>query len=134
MDTTREHPNAAMVRRLFQAFGDGDLATISASVTDDVTWHFPGRHGRLAGDHRGRDDVFRFLGSVVALTGGTFHLELRDVVANDRLAVAVFRGSGARNGKTLDNPTSLQMRIENGRIAELWEFVWDLYHVDEFWT
>ncbi len=129
-----EHANAMMVRRLFQAFREGDLATVATTIDDDVTWHFPGRTGGLRGDHRGRDQVFHFLGRVMELSGGTFQLELLDVVANDRRAVALFRGRGLRRGRTLDNPTCLHMRIENGRIVELWEFVWDLYHVDEFWA
>ena len=129
-----EHANAVLVRRLFQAFREGDLATIQATVGDDVVWHFPGRTGGLAGDHHGREAVFRFLGRVMELSGGTFQLELLDVVANDRRAVALFRGHATRNDRALDNPTCLHMRIATGRIVELWEFVWDLYHVDEFWA
>ncbi len=35
----------------------------------------------------------------------------------------------------LDNPTCLRLRLDpDGRIVEVWEFVWDLYHVDEFWS
>jgi hypothetical protein len=26
------------------------------------------------------------------------------------------------------------MRIEDGKIVELWEFVWDLYQIEEFWA
>jgi ketosteroid isomerase-like protein len=70
----------------------------------------------------------------MALTEGSFRLELEDVIANDTSAVALFRGSGRRHGRTLDNPTCLKMRIQDGRLVELWEFVWDLYAVDEFWA
>jgi ketosteroid isomerase-like protein len=68
------------------------------------------------------------------LTGGTMRLELEDVLANDSRAVALFRGRATREGRTLDNPTCLRMRIENGQIVEVWEFVWDLFAVDAFWT
>jgi ketosteroid isomerase-like protein len=115
-------------------FHDRDLPAIVAAVGDDVVWHFPGHQGKLAGAHRGRDAVLGFLGMVGALTDGTFHLELEDVTASDRHAVALFRGQGTRNGKTLDNPTCLRMRIEDGRIVEVREFVWDLFAVDNFWT
>ena len=87
-----EHPNATLVRRLFEAFHDRDLPAIVAAVGDDVVWHFPGHQGKLAGTHRGRDAVLGFLGMVGALTDGTFHLELEDVTASDRHAVALFRG------------------------------------------
>ena len=120
---------------MFAAFRDGDIATIQAMIPEDAVWHFPGRHGRLAGEHRGRDAIFGFLMNVQALTDHTFQLDLIDVVANEVHAVALFRGHGHRNGKTLDNPTCLRMRLnQQGQAAEVWEFVWDLYHVDDFWA
>jgi ketosteroid isomerase-like protein len=129
-----EHPNALRVRELFDAFHRSDVAKILEAIPADAVWHFPGRAGKLAGEHRGRDAILTFLANVQALTAGTFHLELIDVVANDRHAVALFRGRATRGGKVLDNPTCLRMRFENGRLTEVWEFVWDLYHVDEFWS
>jgi ketosteroid isomerase-like protein len=129
-----EHPNATYVRAMFAAFKQADLPAIQATIPEHAVWHFPGRHGKLAGSHHGRDAILGFLMNVAGLTGGTFHLELIDVVANDRHAVALFRGHGERNGKILDNPTCLRMRIEDGKIVELWEFVWDLFAVDDFWS
>jgi len=134
MVVTNEHANATLVRRLFDAFARRDLATILAVVPEDVVWHFPGRQGRLAGTHRGRDAVLAFLASVQELTAETFHLDLLDVTASDAHAVALFRGHGERNGRRLDNPTSLVVGIRAGQIVEVREFVWDLYHVDEFWS
>src|SRR5262249_8088088 len=52
-----EHPNARRVRELFAAFRRGDLAVIEATIAPDATWHFPGRRGKLAGDHQGRDAI-----------------------------------------------------------------------------
>jgi len=128
------HPNAARIRQLFEAFRHGDIATVQEVIPEDAVWHFPGRHGKLAGTHTGRDAIFAFLINVQALTDNTFDLDLIDVLANDEHAVALFRGHGSRDGKTLDNPTCLRMRMRDGRVAEVWEFVWDLYHVDDFWS
>ena len=129
-----EHPNAALIRDLFAAFADADLATIERTIPPEAVWRFPGRSGALAGEHRGREAILAFLARVVELTGGSFGLDLIDVVANDARAVALFRGHGTRGGKTLDNPTCLVMRLDDGRVVELDEFVWDLYHVDDFWA
>jgi len=129
-----EHPNATLVRSTFEAFRNADVATIQSMLPAHAVWHFPGRGGQLAGTHRGRDAIFAFLVNVQALTDHTFHLDLHDVIANDRHAIALFTGHGTRNGKTLENPTCLRMRIENSQIVEMWEFVWDLYHVDDFWA
>ena len=129
-----EHPNAARIRGLFQAFRDRDLAAIQTAIPERAVWHFPGRKGALAGSHRGRAAILAFLGKVTTLTEGTFRFEIEDVIASDASAVALFRGSAQRHGRTLANPTCLRMRIQDGEIVEIWEFVWDLYAVDEFWA
>ena len=134
IDDMTEHSNATRVRELFAAFRRGDIDAVRAVIPEHAVWHFPGRRGRLAGTHRGRDAIFAFLLNVQALTDGTFHLDLIDVLANDTHAVALFRGHAVRNGKTLDNPTCLRLRIEAGQVIEVWEFVWDLFAVDEFWA
>jgi uncharacterized protein len=129
-----EHPHAIRIRELFAAFRAGDVAAIDGAIADDAVWRFPGRRGQLAGEHRGKDRIFSFLMSVQALTGGTFHLDLADVAASDEHAVAIFRGHGEREGRHLDNPTALVIRFSGDKIAELREFVWDLEHVEDFWT
>lgn len=131
---TTEHPNATRIRALFAAFRTADIATVQSTIPEDAVWHFPGRHGKLAGSHRGRQAILQFLMSVPQLTNGTFHLELEDVLASDTSAVAFFRGSGTREGKTLDNPTCLRMRLVDGKVVEVWEYVWDLFTVDDFWA
>ena len=128
-----EHPNAARVRALFHAFHERDLAAIRDAIAADAVWHFPGEN-LLAGSHRGHAGILAFLARVGQLTDGSFALALEDVVANDRTAVAFFRGSGRRAGRTLDNPTCLKIRLEQGRAVEIHEFVWDQRHVDEFWS
>jgi len=130
----REHPNAIRIRELFTAFRDRDLATIQAAIPERAVWHFPGRQGALAGSHVGRSAILAFLAKVVALTQGSFRFEVEDVIASDASAAVFFRGNGVREGRTLDNPTCLRMRIEAGQIVEIWEFVWDLYAVDAFWS
>jgi uncharacterized protein len=129
-----EHPNASRIRELFAAFRAGDVAAIDGAIADDAVWRFPGRRGQLAGEHRGKDRIFSFLMNVQALTGGTFHLDLADVAASDEHAVAIFRGHGEREGRHLDNPTALVIRFSGDKIAELREFVWDLEHVEDFWS
>ena len=131
---TPEHPNATLVRGLFAAFTRADLAAIQAVIPADAVWHFPGRRGQLAGAHAGREAILHFLLRVPELTGGTFRVDLIDVLANDRHAVALFLGRGTRDGKVLDNPTCLRIRLEAGRAIDIWEFVWDLEHVEDFWA
>jgi hypothetical protein len=128
------HSNAVRVREMFAAFRRGDVTAISDVLDENVVWRFPGRKGKIAGEHRGRDGVFAFLAGVMQLTAGTFTLDLENVIADDTHAAAFFIGRGERDGKTLRNPTCLKMKLEGGKVVEVSEFVWDLYDVDEFWS
>jgi ketosteroid isomerase-like protein len=129
-----DHPNVDTVRAMFAAFRSRDLAAILQTIPESLVWHFPGQRGELAGAHRGREAVLGFVARVLELTGGTFDLELEDVVGGDRNVIALFRGHATRGTKTLDNPTCLRVRFEHGKPAEIHEFVWDLYAVDDFWS
>ena len=51
------HPNADLVRKGFEAFAAGDMATLDAIMSDDVVWHASGA-GVLAGDFVGKQAVF----------------------------------------------------------------------------
>ena len=95
---------------------------------------FPGERGQIAGEHRGRAAIAAFLGKVMTLSSGTFNLDLHDVTASDERAVALFTGSGQRNGKTLHNPTALVITVRDGQCTDFREFVWDLPEVDDFWS
>jgi ketosteroid isomerase-like protein len=129
-----EHPNVTRIRQLFAAFGERNPAAIAAAIPEDAVWRFPGRRGKLAGEHRGRDAVLRFIASVMTLTDGTFHLELHDIVGGEKHVIVLFTGHGQRNGKTLNNPTCLRIKMREGKPSEIDEFVWDLEHVEEFWS
>lgn len=129
-----EHANARLVRTLFEALERRDAAAAFACVAEDAVWRFPGRDGQLAGEHKGHAAILGFLGKVMQLTGGTFHLEPKDMLASVSRAAFLFRGTGAREGRMLDNPTCLVVEVRDGKITRFDEFVWDLYAVDRFWA
>ena len=68
-----DHPNLELMRRTLAAFQVGDMAGLAELLAPQVVWHVPGR-SPLAGDHRGRDEVFGFFGSLMELSGGTFSI------------------------------------------------------------
>jgi ketosteroid isomerase-like protein len=47
--------DVAIVRRGYEAFNIGDMATLIELFEDSASWHTPGRRSSLAGDHEGRD-------------------------------------------------------------------------------
>lgn len=126
------HQDEALVRNLYQAFSAQDAETMRQLFDPDVVWHQPGR-SVLAGDHRGVDAVFGFFGKVAEISGGTFTVELHDVIAGTEHTVALHTGRGRAGGKTLEDHNTLVMHCSAGRVREVWEQHADLYAVDAFW-
>jgi uncharacterized protein len=125
------HPNEELVRRGFDAFSKGDVDTLRALFDPDAVWHAPGR-SPLSGDHRGVDDILDYFARTMELTGGTFRVELHDVVANDEHAVAMYVSRGDREGKTLEDKSVLVSHVRNGKFVETWQYFEDQYAGDEF--
>jgi uncharacterized protein len=126
------HPNEDLLRRGYQAFSTGDLETLGELFADDIVWHVGGR-SQLAGDYRGKQEVFGFFGKLVELSGGTFRVELHDVLANDEHAIALQKATGEREGRTLDDNAVGVYHTRDGKVTESWLHPGDPYAVDEFW-
>ncbi len=112
-----EHPHAALVRRVFAAFGK-DAMAVSAAFTRDIVWRVPG-NTVMSGEYRGRRDVVEFLRRTGLETGGTYKSHLHTVFADDAWAVALYRATGSRNGFDLDIEQALVIRFADG----LWQDV-----------
>jgi ketosteroid isomerase-like protein len=125
------HPNEELVRRGFDAFSKGDLDTVRALFDPDAVWHAPGR-SRLSGDHRGVDDILDYFARTMELTGGTFRVELHDVLANDEHTVALYVARGEREGRSLEDRSVLVSHVRNGTFVETWQHSGDQYAADEF--
>jgi ketosteroid isomerase-like protein len=109
---SEEHPNAALTRRVFAAFGR-DAKAVSAALARDVVWRVPG-HTVMSGEYRGRREVIEFLRRTGLETDGTYRSTLHTVFANDEWAVAIYRAAGRRNGIELDVDQALVIRCEDG--------------------
>jgi ketosteroid isomerase-like protein len=127
------HPNEDLVRRGFAAFGAGDMATLSELFADDVVWHAGGRNP-LSGDYKGKDEVFGFFAKIAEGTGGTFRLDIHDLVVNDEHVVALLRSTGERQGKTLSDNGVQVFHVKDGHVTESWFHPSDQYAADEFWS
>ena len=127
------HPNEELVRRGYQAFGTGDMATLDELFADDIIWHVPGRN-QLSGTYRGKQEVFGNFVKLAELTGGTFKLDIHAILADDEHAVALLRVSAEREGKTLKDNTVQVWHIKDGKVTESWLHPADAYASDEFWS
>ena len=83
---SQEHPNAALTRRVFAAFGK-DAMAISAAFSRQIVWRVPGNTA-VSGEYHGRREVVEFLRRTGLETNGTYRSSLQTVFANDEWAVA----------------------------------------------
>jgi uncharacterized protein len=124
------HPNEELLRREYEAFARNDLDALALILSDDVVYHIAGA-GPLAGDHRGREAVFRVFD---VDRGAGFTSEIHDVLANDRHAVALTHVYGMRGDRLLDDITVHVVHVMDGRITEAWFFPWNQAANDAFWA
>ena len=116
------------------AFGKGDMATVSDLIADDVVWHVGGSSS-LSGDYKGKDAVFGFFGKLMEITGGTFKLEVHDILANDDHSVTLVRATAERSGKKLDTKQAHVTHPDSeGRVKEFWAVDEDQSATDEFYS
>lgn len=128
------HPNEDLVREGFAAFGRGDIDALRDQYfAGDIRWHVPGR-SPVAGDYDGVAQVIEFFGRLFELSGGTLHLELHDVLADDEHAVALYTVRAEREGRRLEDNTVNTFHMRDGKVTEVWTNPTDLYAVDEFWS
>ncbi len=129
-----EHPNAQLVRKGYDAFVRGDMETLRAMLAADATHHVPGT-GVLSGDYKGQDailDMYRRLGEE---TGGTFAVELRQVLVDGRgHAVTLHHLTADRHGKHLDEDGGIVFRIVGDKMTDLDECVADIEAMNDFWS
>jgi ketosteroid isomerase-like protein len=119
--TTTEHPNAATVRRMYEAINRGDIPELTALISSDVTMTMPGG-SPLAGRYDGRDALFGFFGKLGEATGGTYHADLRDVYTSDGRVLAVHRGTGTNGDRKLDAEAALLIELSDGVISTVTVF------------
>lgn len=128
-----EHENAAVARRAYDAFLGGDMATLAGLLAGDVVWHVAGL-GKLNGDYRGHEAVFGFFTRLVEETGGTFTLEVHDILANDEHTVALVTQRGSRGGRSSAEQAVHVMHLHGGQIQEFWGATTDPETTLAFWS
>jgi ketosteroid isomerase-like protein len=127
------HANEDLVRRGYEAFATGDMATVASLFADDVVWHSPGRSA-ISGNFKGQDEVFAFFGKLVEMTGGNFGIEVHDVLANDEHATVLVHAKGQRDGASWEGNIVHVLHLADGKVKEIWVHEGDQYAADEFWA
>ena len=125
--------NIDLVRAYFEALMRGDLEAAGNTFADDLVWHQPGSNS-LSGTHRGKLAVFGLLGGFMERSAGSFRIDRVDqLFANGDLVTATIAFSASAGGKSMSMAGVDLLRVENGRIVEVWLFSADQPAEDAFW-
>jgi ketosteroid isomerase-like protein len=127
------HPNATMVRELYDLGLSGNTAALVEHLCGDCVVHVPG-HNAMSGDYQGPDGFLEFLGKNFELAGEALHLEIEGVLADDERGISFEHITAERDGKTLDVHDTTVYRFQDGKVAEMWMLSTDLDAHEAFWS
>ena len=128
-----EQENIAAVEKGFEAFNNGDMATLAPLIAEDATQHIPGK-SQFAGDYNGRDEMLALYGRLAETTNGTFRAVLLKTEAEgDDKVIATYQGEGQHGDKSLNTTNRLEFTLEDGQYVRLVDNPDDLDHWDDFW-
>jgi uncharacterized protein len=125
------HENAELIRSGYKAFADGDLDTVAKLFAPDIRWHIGGRSS-ISGTYTGHDEVFGFFGKLIEETGGTFHLDIHDILASEDHVVVLVRESASRGDRRLEMNEAHIWHLSDGFAKEFWGFAEDQYEASSF--
>ena len=124
-----------VVRAVFQAFADADLAALDGLLHADATWHHR-NDDPLGGIHRGGTAIIAYLTQSAQLSAGTLRAVPQSFLADGQGRVCVLvRLTAARpDGRTMDGPQVVLLTLDGGRVRSVDQFVGDPAAVAAFWA
>ena len=125
--------NAELIRRAYGAFSRADLTTVFGIFGQDITWHVPGS-SPLSGDYKGHDQVGGFFAATMGLSGGTFTIDVQDVLAQQDRVVVLCVVAAERHGQSWSSPEVHVWRVAGTKAVDFREFQGDQQDEDNFWS
>jgi uncharacterized protein len=128
-----EAQNIAVVKRGYEAFAKGDIATLKTLFAPHANWRSVPA-GVLPGNYKGAQAILEFFGRLAQETNGTVRAELETIAASGDHVFALHRNKGARKGKTIDEKSVLVFKLDKGVVTEVSEFRYNHPAEDKFWS
>jgi len=127
----------AVLRRLHAAqielYAGGDTEAVREVLTNDVTWHVPGRNA-IAGSYRGIEEVIQYFVRRRSLADQTMRLHPGEVMVGDDHAAVLTDGTAVIDGVERRWSTVGLYRIRDERVAACWLLPLDPGAFDEIWS
>jgi uncharacterized protein len=124
----------AVARRYVDATAAKDFAALDGLFAEGIVWHQPGNN-QLSGTHRGATAVRELMARTMAISEGTFELAVTGApMVNGTVFAVPVHFSAKRQGAELSMDGVDVLRVESGRIAEVWLFSDVQEGEDAFWN
>jgi len=122
----------AIVDRMYECFGKGDMATLKAEVFHpEIKWALPGHHP-LSGVKNGPDETIAFFAALMQSGVNVDNVSF-GTIGDDRV-VETHTGHGNVGGKDYIFPTCSVYTMRDGKIADVQVYTADQHGVDDyFW-
>lgn len=128
-------PNLDLARRALAAIEHRDPSALQSTLHPDVVWRELGSDNPLGDTFEGIGAVLSFIASLYDRTGGSLHLEVHDVLANEEHIVALVRIKAlAADGSGLDDEAVLVGHIRDGLVDSVWSYSQDQATANAFWA
>ena len=125
--------NLAVIRKAYEDFARGNIAAVFAAFDTAITWHVPG-HSPLSGDFSGHHEIAGFFRRTMDLSRGAFSIDVRHVLAEGDLVIALVVVSAQRNGVSAAFPEVHVWRLKDGKAIEFCEYQGDEERENWFWS
>ena len=126
------------LRRFHTAQGDfyagGDERAVRELLTEDVSWHVPGRNA-IAGDYRGREAVLEYFARRRDLADRTLRMHPGELLVGDGEHVASLTDGTATIGGVEQRWSTVGLyRVRHERVAACWLLPLDQEAFDAIWA
>ena len=125
--------NIDIAKSYIKAVQTNDQAALDNLLSPQIIWHQPGNN-QFSGTKNGIAEFGAMMGGMMEKSGGTFAItRAHRYVANGDLVAIEIEFSGEREGAKVDQPGIDLLRVEDGKIVEVWLFSSSPEQEDVFW-
>ena len=133
MSSPRSEPIDRLHAALREFYAGGESAPLRKLLTDDVEWHVPGASA-IAGNYRGIDAVLEYFRKRRELSGRTFRMHPREVLAGDEHVAVITDGTVTIDGLERSWATIGLYRLRSDHVAACWLLPLDPAAFDAIWS
>ncbi|MER9334200.1 nuclear transport factor 2 family protein [Mesorhizobium sp. M0293] len=125
--------NTDIAKSYIKAVQTGDQATLGSLLSPQVIWHQPGNN-QFSGTKNGLAEFGAMMGGMMKVAGDSFAItHAHRFLANGNLVAIEIEFAAQREGAMLDQPGIDLLRVQDGKIVEVWLFSSNPAQEDAFW-